>query len=154
MSGAYIGADLRRRVVARANRICEYCLIHEEDTFFGCEVDHVISQKHGGPTEEGNLALACLICNRNKGSDIASLSPRTGELVRLFNPRTDRWSEHFCIAQHGISIGALTPIGEATVRILGLNQSERLLERQALRAEGRYPPDAARRLLAEPDPPL
>ncbi|HEX3131436.1 MAG TPA: HNH endonuclease signature motif containing protein, partial [Thermoanaerobaculia bacterium] len=139
---------------ARANRICEYCLIHEEDTFFGCEVDHVISQKHGGPTEEDNLALACLICNRNKGSDIASLSPKTRELVRLFNPRTDRWLEHFAFAQDGFTIEALTPIGEATVRILGLNDGERLLERQALQAEGRYPPEAARRLLAEPDSPL
>lgn len=154
MSGAYIGANLRRQVVARAKRLCEYCLIHEEDTFFGCEVDHIISQKHGGPTEEHNLALACLICNRNKGSDIASLSPETGELVRLFNPRTDRWREHFRITRDGVTIDALTPIGEATVRILGLNQGERLLERQALLAEGRYPPEAARRLLAEPDPPL
>lgn len=154
MSGAYLGADLRRRVVARANRVCEYCLIHEDDTFFGCEVDHIISQKHGGPTEEDNLALACLICNRNKGSDIASLSPETGELVRLFNPRTDRWREHFVLAWDGITIIALTPIGEATVRILGLNHGERLLERQALVSEGRYPPTAARRLLAEPDPPL
>jgi hypothetical protein len=152
--GAYIGADLRRQVVARANRICEYCLIHQEDTFFGCEVDHIISQKHGGPTEEGNLALACLICNRNKGSDIASLLPEKGELVRLFNPRIDRWQEHFSITADGVTIGAMTPIGEATVRMLCLNQSERLLERQALRAEGRYPPEAARRLLAEPDPPL
>lgn len=108
MPGAYIGADLRRRVVARANRLCEYCLIQEEDTFFGCEVDHVISQKHGGPTDEENLALACLICNRNKGSDIASLSPETGELVRLFNPRTDRWPEHFGIGQDGVTIIALT----------------------------------------------
>ncbi|MES1245161.1 MAG: HNH endonuclease signature motif containing protein [Acidobacteriota bacterium] len=154
MAGSYLGADLRRQVVARAHRVCEYCLIHEEDTFFGCEVDHIVSQKHGGPTEKGNLALACLICNRNKGSDIASLSPETGELVRLFNPRTDRWRDHFAIDRDGVTISALTPVGEATVRILGLNQGERLLERQALRAEGRYPTEAARRLLAEPDPPL
>ncbi len=45
------------------NVLCEYCLIHEDDTFFGCEVDHIISQKHGGPTEPENLAYACLPCN-------------------------------------------------------------------------------------------
>ena len=28
--------------------LCEYCLIHEDDTVFGCEVDHIISTKHGG----------------------------------------------------------------------------------------------------------
>jgi hypothetical protein len=48
VSTSYISAELRRLVVARAESLCEYCLIHEEDTFFGCEVDHVISEKHGG----------------------------------------------------------------------------------------------------------
>lgn len=149
MPSAYIGADLRRRVVARAGRLCEYCLIHEEDTFFGLGVDHIISQKHGGPTEEDNLALACLACNRLKGSDIASRSPETGELVRLFNPRTDRWPDHFRISEDGVTISALTQIGEATVRMLGLNRAERLLERQALREEGRYPTKAARQYLSQ-----
>jgi HNH endonuclease len=81
-------------VAARAGHRCEYCLIHADDTFFGCEVDHIISEKHGGATREDNLAYACLFCNRNKGSDIASILPETGELVRLFNPRLDRWGDH------------------------------------------------------------
>ncbi len=51
------------------------------------QVDHVISEKHGGPTEEHNLAFCCPFCNRAKGSDIASLVE--SELVRLFNPRID-----------------------------------------------------------------
>ena len=139
VAGAHIGADLRRRVVARADRRCEYCLIHEDDTFFGCEVDHIISIKHGGPTEEQNLALACLICNRAKGSDIASLSQKSGEVVRLFNPRRDLWQDHFQISGDGVTISALTSIGEATVRTLRLNQGDRLLERQALRAVGTWP---------------
>src|SRR5262249_7484988 len=37
MSVTYISAELRRLVVARAEGLCEYCLIAEEDTFFGCE---------------------------------------------------------------------------------------------------------------------
>jgi hypothetical protein len=45
---SYVSAELRRLVANRANHKCEYCLIHEEDTFFGCEVDHIISLKHGG----------------------------------------------------------------------------------------------------------
>ena len=85
----YVGADLRRLVAERAGRVCEYCLIHEDDTFFGCQVDHVISEKHGGKTEPGNLAYACAFCNRHKGTDIASISQRTGKLTALFNPRTD-----------------------------------------------------------------
>lgn len=94
MSGP-IGAGLRRLVVSRAARCCEYCLTPEDDTFFGCEVDHIISLKHGGETAEDNLAYACLSCNRNKGSDISSRIPETGQLVRCFNPRLDRWSDHF-----------------------------------------------------------
>ncbi|MFQ5652963.1 MAG: HNH endonuclease [bacterium] len=40
-------------------------MIHEEDTFFHCQVDHIISLKHGGPTDADNLAYACVICIRN-----------------------------------------------------------------------------------------
>ena len=66
MSKTYINVALRQLVIRRANGLCEYCLIHEDDTYFGCQVDHIISEKHGGPTEEGNLAYACSFCNRNK----------------------------------------------------------------------------------------
>ena len=55
---------LRQLVAQRARRLCEYCLIHEDDTFFGCEVEHIISQKHAGTTTEQNLAYSCAICTR------------------------------------------------------------------------------------------
>jgi hypothetical protein len=44
MSQTYIPAEMRRLVIGRAGRRCEYCLIHEDDTYFGCEVDHVVSE--------------------------------------------------------------------------------------------------------------
>jgi 5-methylcytosine-specific restriction endonuclease McrA len=59
MSVTYISAELRRHVVARAEELCEYCLIAQEDTFYGCEVDHILSEKHGGATQEDNLSFAC-----------------------------------------------------------------------------------------------
>ncbi len=123
-------------MAARADQLCEYCLIHEEDTFFGCEVDHIISEQHGGVTREDNLAFACLVCNRAKGTNIGSLSA-TGRLTRLFNPRQDRWSEHFRLDH--VTISPLTDIGWATVQILGLNREDRIHEREALREKGRYP---------------
>ena len=46
----YVAAELRRLVVSRANCLCEYCLIHEDDAHYGCQVDHVIAEKHGGIT--------------------------------------------------------------------------------------------------------
>jgi hypothetical protein len=141
MSETYISAELRRLVAARAEGLCEYCLIHEEDTFFGCEVDHIISEKHGGSTDAGNLAYACLFCNRHKGSDIGSINWRTGTFSRFFNPRIDRWADHFRLDD--LKITPLTEIGEVTGRILVLNSGERLLERQALRDVGHYPTPAA-----------
>lgn len=146
MSTTYINADLRRRVVARAEGICEYCLIHQDDTLQVHEADHVVSEKHGGATNEDNLALACFVCNRNKGSDVAALVPGTQTPVRFFNPRTDRWREHFYLNDSdGVTIEPLTDIGEATARIFGFNTFERLLEWEDLRQAGRYPTEAARR---------
>lgn len=147
MSISYINAELRRVVVTRAEALCEYCLIAEEDTGFGCAIDHIISEKHGGPTDAANLALACVFCNQCKGSDIGSLHWETGEYVRFFNPRSDRWPDHFVL--RGNMIDARTAIGEATARILGFNRTERLQERQLLRETGRYPTaEASRRMRA------
>jgi hypothetical protein len=124
--GSSISDELRSNVAWRANHRCEYCLIHEDDTYFGCEVDHIISVKHGGPTEFENLAYACLICNRHKGSDLGSLR----------NPRVDRWHDHFRLG--GAVIQPLTDIGEVTARIFGFNAPERIIERQALMRAGRF----------------
>lgn len=78
MSSTHVTAELRRLVVSRADSLCEYCLVHADDAFFGCEVDHTLSE-----------------------------------------------------------------IGEVTVRILGFNQPEQVMERESLRSVGRYPVPAA-----------
>ena len=135
---SYIAAELRREVATRADRICEYCPVHEDDSFFGCQVDHVVSEKHGGPTASGNLAYACAFCNRSKGTDVGSINAASGAFVRFYNPRRDTWSDHFRLA--GVKVEPLTEIGEATTRILDINGEERLLERNALQAIGRFPP--------------
>ena len=133
----YIGKQLRDLVRERAGSRCEYCLIHIDDTFLGGEADHIIAEKHGGPTEADNLAYACMPCNRHKGTDLGSVVWATGELVRFYNPRIDRWEDHFRL--DGARIESLTDIGEVTVRILGFNTPERLLERLDLIDLGRYP---------------
>ncbi|WP_293070798.1 HNH endonuclease [Okeania sp. SIO2B3] len=74
MSRYYISEKLRNQVASRADFLCEYCLISEEDTFLGFQIDHIISIKHGGATEVDNLAYTCTFCNRNKGSDLGSIS--------------------------------------------------------------------------------
>ncbi len=147
MSISYISVELRRLIGHRADHLCEYCLIHEDDTFWGCEVDHIVSEKHGGPTTAGNLAYACLFCNRAKGSDIGSICWQSGEFSRFFHPRIDRWSDHFTLI--GVEIVPRTIIGEVTARILGFNHPDRLLERRTLQAVNRYPcPSAQIRMMA------
>ena len=136
----YINPDLRQLVVERAEYLCEYCLIHEDDTYLGCEIDHIISLKHGGTSDADNLAYACTFCNRHKGSDVGSILSGE-EFMRFYNPRRDRWSEHFQL--DGYNIRPLTFIGEATAEILLFNTDERLLERESLIDIGRYPSLAA-----------
>lgn len=145
--GSHVPAGLRRLVAGRADYLCEYCLIHENDRGFGCQLDHIISEKHGGTTEAANLAYACAPCNRAKGSDIGSVDATTGLLTRLYNPRIDKWHEHFKL--DGPKIIGLTDTGRVTVKILRLNDNERLLEREILHTQERYPSTAANRRMMD-----
>jgi hypothetical protein len=137
---SYVTAELRRDVEFRARGICEYCRIHQDDTWVGCQVDHIVAIKHGGQTEFDNLAFACALCNRAKGTDIASIAPMTGALVRLFNPRTDSWNAHFRFDEERSLIVPLSEIGEATTQLLRFNESDRVFERETLVAIGHYRP--------------
>jgi len=132
-----VSERLRQEVAERAYHVCEYCLVHEDDTFWGCQVDHILSRKHGGATELGNLAWACACCNNTKGSDIGTLAGQPPQLLPLFHPRTDRWMGCFLLA--GIRIDPANVIGEGTVRLLQLNHDNRLRERETLAEIGRYP---------------
>lgn len=142
MARNYINAELRRLVINRADYLCEYCLIPDEDGL-SFQVDHIISLKHGGSTTEDNLAYSCVFCNLNKGTDLGSIVWQTGELVRFFNPRRDFWGEHFRLDDNVIQ--PLTDIGEVTVRILDFNNDERIIERQELIVVGKYPSASALR---------
>jgi HNH endonuclease len=123
-----IDPTLRALVRSRANGFCEYCHIAERFTLAEHEIDHVIALKHGGQTTAENLALCCSICNRFKGSDIASIDLETGNLTPLFNPRRDRREDH--LELRGAEILGLTPTGRATVRLLRMNRPARIKERQ------------------------
>jgi hypothetical protein len=100
--------------------------------------DHIIARKHRGETVEENLAWACYLCNRLKGSDIASVDVETGRIVRLFHPRKDRWETHFRL--DGPRIVGLTSVGRVTEFLLQFNRRRTLGTRQALIDTGRYPP--------------
>ena len=129
-------AEMRRRVILRAENFCEYCLIHQDDAVASHQIDHIIAEKHGGATSLENLALSCLLCNLRKASDLSSIDPQTGIVTNLFNPRTNIWLEHFSI--DGLRISGITPIGRTTVDFLQLNFDQRLAERRELRRADRF----------------
>lgn len=138
MARTPIPSALRRLVIERAQGRCEYCLLHQDDAEAPHQIDHLIALKHEGQTVSENLALACQLCNRHKGSDLAAIDPSDGQVVQLFNPRMQSWGEHFQLS--GASIAGLTPSGRATVKRLRLNDESRLIDRQTLMETGRYPP--------------
>ncbi len=131
---SYIPENIRQAVRQRAFRCCEYCLIDEDTIFLSHEIDHIISIKHGGLNVLVNLA--CSLCNRYKGTDVGSIFQ--GKFIRFFNPRIDLWTDHFGLDDSFIQ--PLTPIGEVTAKIFGLNHVDRLIERQVYIESGIYPP--------------
>ncbi|MGA2592020.1 MAG: HNH endonuclease signature motif containing protein [Bryobacteraceae bacterium] len=131
-----VNESLRRFVAERAAYRCEYCLLHEDDSYSPHQIDHIVSRKHGGSSDPGNLAYACIRCNAWKGSDIGTVDPLSGALVNFFHRRRLRWDDHFLL--RGAVIEPLTLEGEATARLLKLNLDKRVVERRRLTTVGRY----------------
>ena len=141
MSRGYIPRALRDRVAAQAGHRCGYCRTYSflVGTIF--EIDHIIPESFGGKTEEENLWLACPACNGHKSNRIAAVDPTTGEIVRLFDPRHQRWSEHFAWSASGDEIVGLTQTGRATVEALHLNRPVLVYARWRWVGWGCHPPE-------------
>ena len=107
MSRSYISRALRDRVTLAARGRCGYCLTSEHIVGAPMEVDHLMPESLGGPTEEDNLWLACPRCNTYKADQVAGLDPVSGDVVSLFNPRHQVWSEHFAWTAEGDRIEGL-----------------------------------------------
>lgn len=131
-----IPARLRQLVVKSAKSRCEYCLLPQSVSLHKHEPDHIIPRQHGGETESSNLALACMRCNRYKGPNVGSIDPETGSLVTFFNPRTQKWNDYFEL--EGGIIRPLTVEAQVTVKILRLNDEDRITERIHLIEVGLY----------------
>lgn len=124
---------LEEAVIRRAAGSCEYCQLPESASELPFHLDHIIAEKHGGPTDSANLAWACFSCNLRKGPNIAGLDAETRQLTRLFNPRTDVWAEHF--EWQGFRLLGKTPVGRATVAVLDINHEDAIAVRAALSEE-------------------
>jgi hypothetical protein len=127
---------LAQRVRKRADNSCEYCCLPAGLHPVPFEIEHVIPKQHGGETRLGNLAYACLHCNRHKGPNLSGLDRLTSppKLVRLFNPRRHNWARHF--RWDGALLVGRTPTGRVTIEVLAINDPLRVAMRATLIKEG------------------
>lgn len=116
-------------IARRAGRRCEYCHAPEVIFNFPFEVEHVVPSSQGGSDEPTNLALTCRACNSFKGDAIVGRDEQIGQDVPLFNPRTDRWSEHFLLDRDSGAIVGSTSCGRATVHRLRMNDPAHITAR-------------------------
>jgi hypothetical protein len=61
----------------------------------------------------------------------------TGEIARLFNPRRDRWVDHF--GWQGAVLAGRTPMGRATIVVLRINDSAAVALRRLFLQSGAIP---------------
>jgi hypothetical protein len=138
MNSKHIPAPLVRLVKSRAGDVCEYCRIPQSSQEAIFHVDHIIPRTAGGATVIENLALACVSCSLRKAARTRVADPSTGTLVPLFNPRTDRWLDHFVWTSAWLVRGK-TGTGRATVVALKMNRPAIIAIRSRLADLGEFP---------------
>lgn len=151
---------VRLAVQVRAQDACEYCLMPTIGQF---HIDHIIPPSRwehdkdgnlpawppetprGGPDHLDNYAWARPFCNLAKGQQVSGRVGRRTD--RLFDPRRDRWNEHFVFLHKYLFITGVSHIGRATESALRLNDSRLngpLGTRHDTILAGRFPPTWAR----------
>lgn len=133
-----LSSKQKQAVRAKAGDCCEYCRLSQSGSFARFHVDHIIALKHGGTDADDNLCLACPDCNAHKGENVAALDPLTHNATKLYNPRQQKWDNHFRINSNATLTG-LTPVGRATIRVLRINDEERVKQRLGELIAGDYP---------------
>lgn len=124
-------AALRELVRARAKDCCEYCQLPQlAFSFARFHVDHIIALQHGGTSEPANLAWACFHCNVHKGTNLTAIDPVSGQVVPVFDPRQQVWSQHFMM--RGDLVMGISPTGRATANLLQMNVAHRVEIRRLL----------------------
>jgi hypothetical protein len=137
-----ISDEVRQAVLQRAGGLCEYCHLPQATQVATFPVDHVIPLFAGGQTVLVNLALACARCNVAKWTHTVAPDPDSGELIRLFHPRRDRWFEHFQWSDADPTwLEARSPEARATIQLLDLNSQHRRQVRRWLIVLGIHPPE-------------
>jgi hypothetical protein len=101
----------------------------------------ILSTSSPGSTGEQTIQIASAMLVRNvywaKGPNLSGLLG--GKLYPLFNPRKQQWKRHF-YWDHTSLVGK-TKTGIVTIQVLSINAPCRVMLRENLLFEGRFPLD-------------
>jgi hypothetical protein len=97
---------------------------------FAFEVEHITPAGREGRSVDENMALACRSCNLYKAAHTTAVDPETEIVVRLFDPRSESWPEHFAIDNISGVIVGISATGRATVAQLKMNSEFQLNARR------------------------
>jgi hypothetical protein len=130
----------KRAVVKRAQGCCEYCRSQARFAIQPFSVEHIVPRSQGGKITLDNLALACQGCNNHKYNKTEGRDPVSSDVVALYHPRKQRWSDHFAWNEDFTLIIGLTATGRATIEALHLNREGVVNLRRILYTMGEHPP--------------
>jgi HNH endonuclease len=140
MPKVHVPLSMQRAVIQRAKGYCEYCQLPVAFSPASFNFEHIIPLIKHGLTILLNLAFSCGGCNSYKKDKTEALDPLTRQLMPLFNPRTDIWSDHFEWSDDDLQIIGTTPMGRATVQLLKVNREGNVNLRRLLKMAELHPP--------------
>jgi len=140
MSEPRLSAKLKEAIARQAGDCCEYCRSQAQYCPDPFSIEHITPRSRGGTDAVENLALSCQGCNSRKYTHTEAYDPVSGNLVPLYHPRWQQWTDHFVWSEDYAQMIGLTPVGRATIDRLQLNRKGVVNLRQVLRAIDRHPP--------------
>ena len=102
---------------------------------------HVEHIDPDGGDDPDNLCLSCSSCNLSKAEATSAQDPDTGAVVSLFNPRRQRWTDHFAWIDEGTGLLGKTPTGRVTILRLRMNRERVVTARKNWVRAGAHPPE-------------
>jgi len=102
--------------------------------------DRIHPVSKGGETTFENLCLACRSCNEFKSDAVESIDSLSGETIQLFNPRQQKWTDHFGWSADSTRLEGINAIGRTTIVKLRINNPIILIARKRWVISGWHPP--------------
>lgn len=101
---------------------------------------HVEHIEPTGGDHADNLCLSCANCNLSKAKATSALDPVSQAIVPLFNPRKQKWKDHFKWIENGVRLVGTSDCGRATVERLKMNIERIVTARSVWVMAGKHPP--------------